>query len=759
MPRDRLTGRRGVGRPGIQAGGFAGGTYVRPAAPEESQLTQLGNALAGVSQGVNSAIYQREDNLNRKAQQQAQEIAEEQRRKNAQDALLQDEAEKKAQVVRAKMQGMTEQALSDYMVSEEMQAEVRDNPYLLPAINKYRGQRAAQGIWQAASEQVDVMDDEQWTEFLANNTPEDVNDEAFAAGFNGYMAGVENQRTQSQVASNTTRLKAERVEMASAAFTESVLQGSDFSADLETLYADPVFNGMSPAERTEVQRNGAIALAESGRMEDLKAFLETPRGSAPSLMKADPALAARLIDVAAGVQAEADNKLINENYADMMRMVDSGGATFKQVEARYGDVLAALTPIQRVNVERSINDARRRAQEDARKVAIRAEVSRAEHIQLSSGVAEILGTRGGFNGLDRTIDYIDEDGDQRQVKITVNEMTERAQEVFQEAFPEGLFTDDPEQRAQMSEALVNMNANNVTLPPQVRSQVNLLSQIVTEGELPEGFAPERLELAIDNISSLPGSVATKLDGTGAVSTQVGLIRDGLRMGLEPSTALRKAQETYASGLSRYSTLRDISKGTAGIVASFKASDGGTLVLNEDMLEVAMKNDPVLLPAILQNAVAGGTGSRDVIKDVLGERFVKVNGRAVLAPMIDGKPNPRVVTEWSPALAYRALGEDFVKFKKRSGAYSWKKDVVVEVVPSGPRANAVKVYREDDPEDARYLFLEDIRKFNTLNEQLVANDAAVVESEGLKERVAKDQALTDARNEDATLPRVPIAPIY
>jgi hypothetical protein len=395
----------------------------------------LGNALAGVSQGVNSAIYQREDNLNRKAQLQAQEIAEEQRRKNAQDVLLQDEAEKKAQVVRAKMQGMTEQALSDYMVSEEMQAEVRDNPYLLPAINKYRGQRAAQGIWQSASEQVDVMDDGQWTEFLANNTPEDVNDEAFAAGFNGYMAGVENQRTQSQVAANTTRIKAERLEMASAAFTESILQGSDFEADLETLYADPVFNGMSPAERTEVQRNGAIALAESGRMEDLKAFLETPRGSAPSLMKADPALAARLIDVAAGVQAEADNKLINEKYADMMRMVDSGGATFKQVEARYGDVLNALTPIQRVNVERSVNDARRRAQEDALKATIRAEVSRAENVQLSSAVADILGTRGGFNGLDRTIDYIDEDGDQRQVKITVNEMTERAQEVFQEAFP------------------------------------------------------------------------------------------------------------------------------------------------------------------------------------------------------------------------------------------------------------------------------------------------------------------------------------
>lgn len=758
MPRDRLTGRRGVGRPGIQAGGFAGGTYVRPAAPEESQLTQLGNALAGVSQGVNSAIYQREDNLNRKAQLQAQEIAEEQRRKNAQDVLLQDEAEKKAQVVRAKMQGMTEQALSDYMVSEEMQAEVRDNPYLLPAINKYRGQRAAQGIWQSASEQVDVMDDEQWTEFLANNTPEDVNDEAFAAGFNGYMAGVENQRTQSQVAANTTRIKAERLEMASAAFTESLLQGSDFEADLETLYADPVFNGMSPAERTEVQRNGAIALAESGRMEDLKAFLETPRGSAPSLMKADPALAARLIDVAAGVQAEADNKLINEKYADMMRMVNSGGATFKQVEARYGDVLNALTPIQRVNVEQRIDDARRQAQEDALKATIRAEVSRAENVQLSSAVADILGTRGGFNGLDRTIDYTDEDGDQRQVKITVNEMTEEAQRVFQEAFPEGLFTDDPEQRAQMSEALVNMNANNVTLPPQVRAQVNLLSQIVTQGELPEGFSPERLELAIDNISSLPGSVATKLDGTGAVSAQVGLVREGLRMGLSPADALSGAQRTYADGLSRASTLRDVTRNVTEIVQLVPASDGGKVALSEATLEALMKNDPVRLPVILQNAAAGGTGSRDQIKDILGERLLKVNGRAVIAPIVGGKPEPRVVSEWSPAFAYHELGSDFVKFKKRSGTYEWKKDVVVEVIPAGPRANAVKVFREDDPEGEHYFYLEDVQEFSGAGKRLAASNDVVVTQSGADERNEIDDA-RDVANSNAVLPRVPIAPIY
>jgi hypothetical protein len=707
---------------------------------------------------VNSAIYQREDNLNRKAQLQAQEIAEEQRRKNAQDVLLQDEAEKKAQVVRAKMQGMTEQALSDYMVSEEMQAEVRDNPYLLPAINKYRGQRAAQGIWQSASEQVDVMDDGQWTEFLANNTPEDVNDEAFAAGFNGYMAGVENQRTQSQVAANTTRIKAERLEMASAAFTESILQGSDFEADLETLYADPVFNGMSPAERTEVQRNGAIALAESGRMEDLKAFLETPRGSAPSLMKADPALAARLIDVAAGVQAEADNKLINEKYADMMRMVDSGGATFKQVEARYGDVLNALTPIQRVNVERSVNDARRRAQEDARKVAIRAEVSRAENVQLSSAVADILGTRGGFNGLDRTIDYIDEDGDQRQVKITVNEMTERAQEVFQEAFPEGLFTDDPEQRAQMSEALVNMNANNVTLPPQVRSQVNLLSQIVTEGELPEGFSPERLELAIENISSLPGSVATKLDGTGAVSAQVGLVREGLRMGLSPADALSSAQSTYADGLSRATTLRDVTRNVAEIVKLVPASDGGKVALSEATLEALMKNDPVRLPAILQNAAAGGTGSRDQIKDILGERLLKVNGRAVIAPIVDGRPEPRVVSEWSPSLAYEKLGADFVKYKKRSDTYEWRKDVVVEVIPAGPRANAVKVFREDDPEGEHYFYLEDLKEFVEADNLVAKTNDEVLTQNNLDKGIDKGVAVAKER-QDVALPRVPIAPIY
>lgn len=757
MPRDRLTGRRGVGRPGIQAGGFAGGSFVRAAAPEESQLTQLGRDLEGVSQGVNSAIYQRDANLNRKADTEAREAAKEKKRTDAKNVLLQDEAEKKASVVRAKMQGMTEQALNDYMVTEEMQHELRENPYLLPAINKYRGQRAAQGIWQAASEQVDVMDDEQWTEFLGNNTPDDVNDEAFAAGFNSYMSGVENQRTQSQVASNTARLKAERVEMATAAFTESVLDGSDFSADLEILYADPVFQGMSTAARTEVQRNGARALAEAGRMEDLQAFLETPRGDAPSLFKADPALAAQLVDVASGVQAEADRQLIDAQYPEMMRLVDSGSATYKQVEELYGEVLGVLTPVQRVNVERSIKSAREKAQDKARTAYINAQVAREENSQVNAAVAEILWTPDGFNGRDRHINYVDEDGNQKTNKVTVNEMTEAAQGVFQEAFPDGLFTDDPELGPQMSTALVNMNANNVTFPPQVRAQVNFLAQIVSEGVLPEGFTPERLETAINNITSLPGSVATKLDGTGAVSAQIGLVRDGLRMGLSPEESLSAAQRTYADGLSRASTLRDVTRNVSDMVSIVPTSNGSKVVLSEAIIEALMKNDPLVLPTILQNAAAGGPGARRQVKELFSDRLVKVNERAVIAPIVGGKPEPRVVTEWSPALAYHELGSDFVKYNKKADTYKWNKDVVVEVIPAGPRANAVKVFREDDPEGEHYFYLGDVQEFTEVANQLAEVNNDAVTQQAIKERLEKD-VQRDEANRDAIPPRVPIAPI-
>lgn len=246
----------------IQTGGFQGGTFVQAErAPEDGRLAQLAQSLGNFSGSLDRAMVTRETNRI--------------------EGLRRD-AESEAAQIQAQFQGYTADQIGEALESEPLAQRFRDNPYILPALQVHRGRVAADELTTRMLESgVNPSDAEAVNQYLRENTPQS-DDAFFSRGLNEQLERRRAQWTQAQITQALQDAEGQRLEMGQREFDTVYEDTGDWGAALEALAG---VEGVSPAERTDIQMASATRLANEGRVEELNALLDAARGDAPALSR------------------------------------------------------------------------------------------------------------------------------------------------------------------------------------------------------------------------------------------------------------------------------------------------------------------------------------------------------------------------------------------------------------------------------------------------------------------------------------------
>ena len=248
----------------IRGGGFAGGTFI--GAPNEntsSPLRDLARSLGVATEGITKSL--------------------------AADYLKGIDDKKKialdeAEVFEQTTAGYTSEKLRAEIESEPMLAKFKENPYLLPAINVYRGRKQADELaLQMVEAGIDTGDADGVRAFYEQNAP-DLNDPFFARGFNEQNARLQAQFNQQQLKDAITTAEQDRIGGISTVWVEAFqASGGDPAAATAAVKASAFGKSVKGQELTGIQMQYAEKLSVEGKLDELTKLLTSPRDGAPPL--------------------------------------------------------------------------------------------------------------------------------------------------------------------------------------------------------------------------------------------------------------------------------------------------------------------------------------------------------------------------------------------------------------------------------------------------------------------------------------------
>lgn len=248
----------------IRGGGFAGGTFTgAPNVDISSPLRDLSKSLGIATDGVVKALTG--DHL---------------RGIDDKKKLALDEAE----VFEQTTAGYTSEKLRAKIESEPMLAKFKENPYLLPAINVYRGRKQADELaLQMVEAGIDTGDAEGVRAFYEQNAP-DLNDPFFARGFNEQNARLQAQFNQQQLKYAITTAEQDRIGGISTVWVDAFnASGGDPAAATAAVRASAFGKSVKGTELTGIQMQYAEKLSVEGKLDELTKLLTSPRDGAPPL--------------------------------------------------------------------------------------------------------------------------------------------------------------------------------------------------------------------------------------------------------------------------------------------------------------------------------------------------------------------------------------------------------------------------------------------------------------------------------------------
>lgn len=246
-----------------QGGGFTGGVFTGPgAAPPRSSLFELAEALGATGK---SAVGGLVDDFGKRIE------------TNKKTAL--DEAA----IFEQTTAGYTSEMLRAEIESEPMAAKFKANPYLLPAINVYRGRKLADELGlRMVQEGIDTGDAEAVQAFYQNNAP-DLSDPFYARGFNEQNARLQAQFSQQQLKDAITQAEQDRLAGAGEIWREAFFATGDVNLAKAAVDESVFGQSIDGRELAGIQFEFAKQLAVEGNIEMLDKLVNTKRGDAPSL--------------------------------------------------------------------------------------------------------------------------------------------------------------------------------------------------------------------------------------------------------------------------------------------------------------------------------------------------------------------------------------------------------------------------------------------------------------------------------------------
>lgn len=246
-----------------QGGGFAGGVFTGPgAAPPRSSLFELAEALGTAGQQVVGGLV---DDFGQRIE------------TNKKAAL--DEAA----VFEQTTAGYTSEMLGAELESEPMLAKFKANPYLMPAINVYRGRKLADELGlKMVQEGVNTGDAEAVQAFYQNNAP-DLSDPFYARGFNEQNARLQAQFSQQQLKDAAIKAEEDAVAGAGGIWQQTFMETGDVNAAKAALDGSVFATAIDGKKLSAIQYEVAQQLAQEGNVELFNALVDTQRGDAPAL--------------------------------------------------------------------------------------------------------------------------------------------------------------------------------------------------------------------------------------------------------------------------------------------------------------------------------------------------------------------------------------------------------------------------------------------------------------------------------------------
>jgi hypothetical protein len=258
----------------IQSGGFEGGTFVQAARdPAAGQnLQNLAESLSSFNKSATDAAYSNARSSGIAATKE-----------------LELTGKQTGQQLIAQNMGHDTDEWNSLIDTDPNVRTVLENPYAAAAVSKHRGMlRADELAMEATKLGIDPADTDALNEFYQANAPAGELDAFFSAGFNSQNARHRATFTAQGISRNAAALVDETKQAANSTFLEA-LGTEPLTPEAVTeafaIFQDPAFKNLSGPQKTQLQVNVALKLAGEGNVEDLKALVSTPRGSAPALDK------------------------------------------------------------------------------------------------------------------------------------------------------------------------------------------------------------------------------------------------------------------------------------------------------------------------------------------------------------------------------------------------------------------------------------------------------------------------------------------
>ena len=247
----------------IRGGGFAGGTFIgAPNVDISSPLRDLAKSIGIAGDSMTKTLIAK----NLKGIEDKQKLA-------------LDEAA----IFEQTTAGYTSEKLNAEIESEPMLAKFKENPYLLPAINVYRGRKQADDLaLQMVKSGVDVADPDGVRAFYEENAP-DLKDPFYARGFNEQNARLQAQFSQRQLQDAINQVETETIEASSTLFADEFARTGDIGATTAALRASPFGAKLNPKQLNDIQLELATRLALDGNLTSFDALTTGKRGDAPSM--------------------------------------------------------------------------------------------------------------------------------------------------------------------------------------------------------------------------------------------------------------------------------------------------------------------------------------------------------------------------------------------------------------------------------------------------------------------------------------------
>lgn len=280
----------------IRGGGFAGGTFIgAPNVDTSSPLRDLAKSIGIAGESVTKSLIAK----NLKGIEDKQKLA-------------LDEAA----IFEQTTAGYTSEKLNAEIESEPMLAKFKANPYLLPAINVYRGRKQADDMaLRMVQSGIDIGDPDGVSKFYQENAP-DLKDPFYARGFNEQNARLQAQFSSRQLSDAVTQVETERVEAASTLFGDAFNSLGDIGAATQALLDSPFGAALEPKQRNDIQLELAQKLALEGDLERFDLLTTGKRGDAPSMLDS-PQLASDVLRLRAQAENVAHEKTAGQRRAAM----------------------------------------------------------------------------------------------------------------------------------------------------------------------------------------------------------------------------------------------------------------------------------------------------------------------------------------------------------------------------------------------------------------------------------------------------------